>query len=327
MTDELEPLPPCEITVRPRRETEKDSRGRFGDAIRVDASFPDFVTFRDQAIRGASAMRTDRRSSRKISEDKWSGTRDWDGAVALASSGWEEGAERARRAVAEFSSICGLIRQRDPIRDVIGATVDVGAFLAGEPECWIRYSPGATTPGAGDQTIRIMVNVSASCNVSTEALIDRGIAALGLALAFDAAGLPAEIIGCETINDGADIASITFPIKPAAASFDVSLVAYALAHPSTLRRLVFSLEEQWPETVRRKFGIPGGYGYPCDDPLLENQPATIYLGAMHGSEHATFNSPERRLIWIKEQLAKFGVSFHGETAPGPSPAEDGEGRD
>lgn len=325
-TDEL--LPPVEVEQGPREKWEPELRGKStGKALRVECHFPDFESFRAQACYGASTMAERHRSSRRTETDSdpWSGTRTMADCAELSAKGWAEGADAARKSFADISRVVGLVRQREPLSDVTGDTVDVGAFLAGVPECWTRYSHGAVAPGRGDQVIRIILNVSASCGIETQALMDRGVAALGLALALDAAGLPSEIIGLECMSSGHDIAVVSWGIKSAAAGFDLARVAYALGHPSVLRRLVFSLEEQWPADARSRYGIPGGYGYPADPPGITESESLVYLPCMHGSESETFNNPERRMEWIKAQMRKFGVEYHGqESEAAPAPDEDEE---
>ena len=75
--------------------------------------------------------------------DEWCGGTDWDGAVGMGRQGWSDELdstlELAESAVTMADKDHMTDSFNDPVWDVTGSSVDVGAYLAGTPECMVDY--------------------------------------------------------------------------------------------------------------------------------------------------------------------------------------------
>ena len=151
------------------------------------------------------------------------------------------------------------------VRDVSGGFVDIDRFLMGDPECMVEsWLDEDVLQG---KALKVLVNITANANVSDEALIKRGGAVIAAVEAVLASGMNVELwVGecCRPTGSGssADRNVELVCLKEYNDFTDPDVLAYCLAHPSYLRRIVFFLNEQHPEDVRRKFGFNehGGYG-------------------------------------------------------------------
>jgi len=199
---------------------------------------------------------------------------DWKGAsfeeaLELARNGWTDeldGAlELAESAVtfAEQEHMTDSFNQ--PVWDVTGAQVDVGAYLAGTPECMIDY-PLSTTSKAG-RVITLCASVTYSGSLSAETVIKRGRVITALALALSRLGHNTELWADLTGKNDKGELQVRVLVKSADDELDPAKVMYAFAHPSMLRQLHFSALEK--------------RGYPSNQrviPLVRDLPeGTIYL--------------------------------------------------
>jgi hypothetical protein len=61
-------------------------------------------------------------------------------------------------------------------------------------------------------------------------------------------------------------------VQDAATPYDAGRVAFGCGHPSFLRRMTFSIEEQENEMMRGKWSVGGGYGYYPYRAVVEDLP-------------------------------------------------------
>jgi len=184
--------------------------------------------------------------SRENYGNGWHGTDTFEEAVALAKTGWAEGAEQARSLRASIDSVVNSLvaaRSRSYSYDLTGEYVDVGLHLCGDPEC---FGVETDSPSLGDPVVRITVNRAISGAVSADALIARGTAIAAAVDVLESLGRRVELWtgdGNERRTDGQRLECFC-KIKDADQPLDPDLVAFALAHPSARRRLAFSVNEQ-----------------------------------------------------------------------------------
>jgi hypothetical protein len=101
----------------------------------------------------------------------------------------------------------------------------------------------------------------------------------------------------------------TCPIKRAGEAMDEDTMAFAMTHPSVLRRLLFGLQEGHPEDVRQKCGFNGGgYGRPCN---VKGSDAADYGLVVNsdGDLMDRFESREFCLKWTIDQIKALGVEI------------------
>lgn len=214
---------------------------------------------------------------------------DWYGgsselAYQLATKGWPEGAKRASEVSAKLAtrlagSTSALVTTHELVYDVCGASFDVGSYLSGEPECWLRFEPQESK-----RSVRIVCNIGVSSFVETEVMERRGVAMAALAIALQGAGHPVTIDVMVSIHrgnagrQGAAEALGTHVVRVLDAStgsiVDIDRVVYATAHPTMLRRLMF-------DALFGQLGDCDGFlGAPMDT-QPSGEKIDLYLGAAH----------------------------------------------
>lgn len=277
--------------------------------IRDFASMEDFIKYTS----GPSEMdRSDRESLNGTFS--FTQTSSFSEAVQLANVGWPDGAVKVRALAAEVGEVTGNIRRPEPVYSVAGHQFDIGRVISGDPECWIEYDRGATQASAGDHVVRIIVNASASSAVRADAIIMRGVAACVLAAALEQARIPTEILWeecCRPSNNGGDDLMVyRFPVKYASQPLDLGRMAFELAHPSCLRRLLFAANEREDANIRRRWGYRSGYGYgsPATDPLAAADPNVIYLDKLYADDPGKW-TPASVIRWVKDTLTARGVQL------------------
>lgn len=211
---------------------------------------PQVVRFNsfDQFVQQSKQEGDDTFSSRGTGRFDWYGTHTFEDAIALADRGWPEGAAKAQSLRSEIDSVVnGIVASRltTYTYDLTGEYVDVGLHLCGDPECFGVEDQSRSS--LSQPIVKIVVNNAASGSVDADALIARGIAVVAAVDILESLGKRVELWlskGVESTRTS-DIAEFHVPLKAADQPLDIDRVAFALAHPSSLRRLSFSVQEQY----------------------------------------------------------------------------------
>jgi len=270
-----------------------DSRSRF------DRSFETF----DALLECADAPGWQRnRSSRRHGMSDWAGTPDWETAIRQARYGWPEGLARMSEMAARLErAVAQRARSRQEVFwDVAGSVVDVGRFVTGDPENMMEFEP--QPQDARGRIFVLKVNLSASASVDSKVLFWRGAAIMGLTDLLEKNGFSVEIQGCEAVHSGGLRYVVRFPVKAAGAMLDQDRLAFALASPSMLRRVLFAVEEnESPAIVERMgFNCGGGYGCPADDDAPSGEDNGIVLPSLKGWER-NFRDLDGATDWVIER--------------------------
>jgi hypothetical protein len=131
-----------------------------------------------------------------------------------------------------------------PVWDVTGAMVDVGAYLAGTPECMVDY-PLSTTSKVG-RVITLCASVCYFGSIGSETINRRGRVIVALALALSRLGHNVELwadISSESMSG--DVLHMRVLVKGADDELDPAKVMFAYAHPAMLRRLGFAVKDKF----------------------------------------------------------------------------------
>jgi len=169
----------------------------------------------------------------------------------------------ARVAAIETDIGEGMNSSFQAVHDTAGAEVDIARFLAGEPECMIESTPIKVMRTG--RVIKVAVPVCYPSTIDPQTVLDRGAAIMALVDAFSRMQHPVEIwAGC-AIHDSHHSTPrkrLVYMVKVQSADqpLDMGRIMYALAHPTMLRQLFFSAEEQEPPAHHRTFSIGSGYG-------------------------------------------------------------------
>ncbi len=277
----------------------------------VNEYFGSWSAFVDAADRRADRYLQERGAIKADATDDWDLGAGWDGALKLARAGWPAGLARVKPlADCAAKSVQKNVRGLRLQYDVAGACWDVGRLVAGEPE------PGLTfvrAPVAG-RVARVVVTGGASGKIAADCYWRRGAAIVALCDVLENSGVRCEVVlGFENTplfkNDDKDIdiSKHGITIKRSEDALDLDLMAFALCHPATLRRLSFAVREGLPRDWRRKFGFgvgKGGYGhtetYKPDNADADND---IVVGRL--LDESVWSNDEQMVDWIKKQVAGF----------------------
>ncbi len=269
--------------------------------VNKELYFDDLEKFWNYAMRDSSSRHKD---SRNVACD-WNGKISWEETKKMARKGWVDGMKEIQKYTACIEpQICQQVMRPNPINAINGYSVDVGAYLSNIPECFhnremvIQKSPG--------KIIKIVCSISASCAIKPEIIIQKGALVCALIDAIEYAGYRAEVICNESTSYGSDAASrrgecktngwmeISVVVKKANQSLDMCDLAFCLAHPAMLRRIMFSVMELngWAD-----FAI--AYGYPAE----ATNKGDLYIREIFSE---TVSNSEA-IAWVIQQLSDLGI--------------------
>jgi len=266
--------------------------------------FEDLSKFWKYAMQDSNA---DRKNSRDSSGIEWHGGLTWEQAKQMAVSGWREGMQEIDRYRAKIVPIVTekVLRPKQ-IYSVAGYNVDVGSFMANEPECFLsREYEERNYPG---QIYKVVASISFSAAIEPETIIQRGAMICALIDAIEFAGHRAEVI-CNvsfTKYDSSEYRQgkykeegwfeVSVTVKKVSQPLEMSDLAFCLAHPAMLRRIMFSVAELegWSDFI-------SNYGYPAE----ASDMGDIYIREIYSGTV----SDEEAIEWVLSELGKLGIDI------------------
>ncbi|MDF1551968.1 MAG: hypothetical protein P1P84_02845 [Deferrisomatales bacterium] len=237
--------------------------------------------------------------SRELSEwTEFFASPTFEDAAELAQNGWPEG----RREMAERFDTLQIAQTAEDTGayswETEGSFFDLGQLLSGEPEHWLHEEREPRR-----RVWQITVNVAASNKVTQATIMNRGAAVLALVDALQGAG---DIVELHVVASARDWSksigrNILTTIPLGVTPLDMGTAAYALAHPSMLRRIILGcMEYASPGKVK------SAYGKPCDPEGPEYRDdlgaGKIYLGALT-SKDQHFPTPEAAAGWLNAKVS------------------------
>ena len=225
---------------------------------------------------------------------RWTWTGSLKEAMSLAEAGWSDGFKelslRADGIVHRLAGNGDLLS----IQAEAGDEVDIGLFMSEDPECMIEYQLSARRK----PVVKFVVSASFASGVSPETIYNRGAAVVAAIDQIEASGMRCEVeLSFDTRNDGR-IYRTRVPLKRADDAVDRDKLAFAICHPSTLRRLYFRLAERFGKDDWEKRG-GGSYGTPVD-PEAEDD-AIVIPSLRYGSE---FGSMDAAVTYAESLIAQ-----------------------
>lgn len=195
---------------------------------------------------------------------EWSGSESFAAARKLSISGWKDGADRCEEMAQKFIAENQIeARKLVHYQDVSGGSVDIGAYLSGEPECMHEYRIETRR----DRIVTILSDCTTSSQVSAETMQTRGEAVYTAVRALQLSGYSVGVWLAFAIGEigGSQIVhQFQVEIKPHNFQLDPAVVAFYLGHPSSFRRIMFRMIEEQPMALREKLNASrrnGLYGY------------------------------------------------------------------
>jgi hypothetical protein len=247
-----------------------------------------------------SGWRESRSASAKQSWDLKAG---WDGFQTLLSDGWPKGVAKLKTAVAALPSSIGF--GRIPDSDVCGDSLNIPAFVAGDPCHW-DCDPDEDASLGQTKVIRLIVPVGALAGYDADYLYNRGAAVVACIRSIEAAGYQCEVWAESASKSAPEAVCQRVKVKHAGASLDLNNLAVWLAHPAAFRRGFFSGREcLWSvQTPQGSVdGLLGGYGGTCYGPTEGLEAGSIYLPLAAHGRHST---PQASLETLSAVFTKAG---------------------
>lgn len=210
------------------------------------------------------------RASREVTSGKWYGTKTWDEAYNMLVNGWESGFQQMNE-IGNVEQIAGKVI--DFYYDTNGEELDIGSYIKGEPECFLNEE---------DEELPIyvdlLVNVGGTSDVDQKAFLKRCLIVASVSEILQRYGYRVSITGVSRVSASGWQSSdswyeVKFSVKRYEQMLDLYNMAFALGHPSMLRRIIFSVRETELPNVRNIYGFydGGGYGSSIDVPNQESK--------------------------------------------------------
>lgn len=242
------------------------------------------------------------KSSRKYA-DEWSGGLDWKESKRLAINGWQHGLVEIAKFQARVNElITSKIVRHKSVYAVAGNYIDIGNYISNDPECFITKEYDENNKNG--KIITIVCSISFSAAISPQTIIQRGAMICALIDAIEYAGYRAEVICNDASSkyasnrDGADKDrgwfEIDVTIKKANQALNRIELAFCLAHPAMLRRIMFSVAE-----IEGWSDFAANYGYPSK--------ATNYGDLYIEEVFSAVVSDDKAIDWIVAELQKLGI--------------------
>jgi hypothetical protein len=184
-------------------------------------------------------------------------------AAKLATLGWPEGRAQIVRWLEAYQSTTTLGADRALSYDVAGFRPDVARAIAGDPLNMISAGPELRTRAP---VVSLAMNISVSSGVDGSQIILWGIALASHIDALEAAGYRVDltITSVNVCRANKLYLALNTHLKAPDQPLDLDRLAYWLAHPSSLRRIMFANYDQRPAGFEHDLGMRGNYGIPAD---------------------------------------------------------------
>lgn len=229
-------------------------------------------------------------------------TKTFDEAVQLLRGGWTDGLRKIAELSEKVTAAIGApAPEMQMVPDVQGGAVDMGAYLAGEPESMTTWFE---EPG-NNKIVHFAINMSASAGVGANSLLARGAVIAATIDALESAGNRCVVDVMNSVSHNWRFTTIV-RIKDAQDPLDMERLAFAVAHPSMLRRLTFGHYENETAEARGNIGQTFGYGMPMGIP--EQFRGDVNIEKMLGDEPWPIQrAVSTAIAWMKQA----GIELEG----------------
>ena len=228
-------------------------------------------------------------------------------ALELAHKGWSEGTAHIKKLSANLVERVTREVSQDAIQfDVTGMDYDVGTYLMGAPEHWYSMEKQA---GEG-KVVRIIHNINASAGVDKAVITAKGAAIVALVECLELARVRVEVVVVSTTGEWSEESyrlSTFVTVKQASQPLDIDMMAFAIAHPASLRRIMFGV---WEGSERFMRDYHYGYGSVSPVPKFyaKHGDGTIIIEKSYLYE-PQWSNPEAATAWVMNSLKEQGVKM------------------
>ena len=203
--------------------------------------------------------------------DEWfTKTASFEDAMKLFRDGWSVQAQDLviKLAKAEKKAQAQSVNRR--CYDVAGGFVSVPRYIQGKPNCMIRMKKQQIK----QRVINLYKSVDYTGSTSADTIIEESVKAMQIIKRVESLGYRVNLFITMGIRTHSDTYKtiVNVKLKDASEKLNVSKLAFPLAHPSMLRRLMFRFTEVSPFTNSKKFNW--NYGYVASDRYMRESLCT-----------------------------------------------------
>ena len=244
-------------------------------------------------------------SEKDSADESWDLGAGYEGAFDLAYTGWREGCERFAGKIMD-AYITGKVESLQPMDNyeasVAGFQVLMGAVMTGCPANMLNVEEGGGH--APSPAVTINIGLGFSCIAIADHIANWGAAICLLVQELERKNRPVRLnlIGYQKSSTGKHTTKTTIQLKRAGEPMDIDKMAFAIAHPASLRRIWF----KWLETTEAPRKNFENYGIPYTAPGV-HIPAIHTADKGDQSKHCT-NMDDAiakvRELWEKSQETK-----------------------
>jgi hypothetical protein len=217
------------------------SKMKMKDCIEL-LQFESLVSFVDYCDSVTSSNFSSGKQSSNTGSVKFTGTKSYEHASELVRSGWKEGVRKVHAQMNVIAQNKDSVEMMESAFDIQGVVPIVPAYLNGDPECMYNPCQYSDKP-----IVNVVVEVSASCGIDKEWIINRGAAILMFCAALEENGQRVAIHASNFARSGGTFHGQLIQVKAAELDFNLHSLSYALVSPSMLRRHAFRCTENLPE--------------------------------------------------------------------------------
>lgn len=160
----------------------------------------------------------------------------WGETERLVMHGWPDGAkylQRETRALLNYTT--KLVQRPEPRRDVVGEYYDIGAYMSGQPNYWVRHDPVMQRGKERNGPVRLVIQHATSMSTDHATMYRKGAIALTLATLLERAGRPTEIIAADAgywkMAKATWYLFWTTRVKAMSQPLNFATMAFAILHP------------------------------------------------------------------------------------------------
>ena len=217
----------------------------------------------------------------------------WADSISGLLSGWREGTQEIQKIASQIHSAEGVYMGGHGIDyDVTGDFIDMGAYLAGEPECMGRIVPREIIK----DEVHILVSVSFLALVGSDQIKTRGAAITALIEKLMENYEVKLSFGLSSVNfndRGGKNIEIVLNID-LQNEYSRDVIAFCAAHPGYLRRCLFSVMERDASLTHcNGYGRAREYGIKIKE--LEDSGIKFYYFKSEANNREEWSSPENAL--------------------------------
>lgn len=164
----------------------------------------------------------------------WTKTESYDDAQELLMNGWNAEVENIERELKKFSKTITVNRNKQ-IKSIAGYAPCVPNAIRGVPKS--MFATKSVKREEKKRSVHIILNNTASCDTKSDELMQSGMTVLKLAMVLDRMGVRTKIDVIPKMSvKGDSCYGCTVSIKDYRQPFNLSKIAYPLAHVSFFRR-------------------------------------------------------------------------------------------